>query len=220
MQAESFALDKKIEDYSELSTNTLITCNNGVFGTRDIPQDRVSSKRKAISVFVSYCWENEGYKEKVISFINFLREIGFAADMDIKFMQEESSADFNRLMHKGIMKYDKVVVLLSDNYKSKAESFDGGVGKEYRFILNDIEKQPTKYILASFFELNKKVMEKICPVEFSGREIVDLPKDERNNFEKLFGKLTESQKYVFSDVASETPIIQQKKIEISVIKFY
>lgn len=202
---------KVVSEGSEFITTQIDSYRKQVSLKKDVKMD--TSKRKAISVFVSYCWENEVYKEKVISFINFLREKGFAADMDVKFMQEESSVDFNRIMHKGIMKYDKVVVLLSENYKSKAESFDGGVGKEYRFILNDIEKQPTKYILASFFELNKEVIEKISPIEFSGREIVDLPKDERDNFENLFGKLTESQKYVFSDVASETPIIQQKKID-------
>jgi len=176
------------------------------------------SKKKAITVFVSYCWENEEYKGKVISFINFLREKGFAADMDIKFMQEESSVDFNRLMHKGIMKYDKVIVLLSENYKRKADDFEGGVGKEYRFILNDIEKNANKYILASFFKLTKEIIENISPIEFSGREIVDLPKDETEGFENLFGKLTESEKYVFSDVASETPIIEQKKIEKFTLK--
>lgn len=176
------------------------------------------SKKKTISVFVSYCWENEAYKEKVISFINYLRETGFGADMDIKFMQEESSVDFNRIMHKGIMKYDKVIILLSENYKIKAEDFDGGVGKEYRYILNDIEKNVNKYILASFFKLTKEIIENITPIDFLGREIVDLPKDETEGFENLFGKLTESEKYVFSDVASETPIIEKKKIDKFTLK--
>ena len=80
------------------------------------------------------------FKEKVISFVEFLRNNGFEADMDIKLMQEETAIDFNRLMHKGILKYDKVLIVLSDNYKTKAEAFEGGVGKEYRFIINDIEK--------------------------------------------------------------------------------
>lgn len=207
---------KIISEENEFVTKPIDSYRKQVSLKKDVKMDK--SKRKAISVFVSYCWESESYKEKVISFINFLREKGFAADMDIKFMQEESSVDFNRIMYKGIMKYDKVIVLLSENYKIKAEAFDGGVGKEYRFILNDIEKQPTKYILASFFELTKEIIEKITPIEFSGREIVDLPKDESDNFENLFGKLTESQKYVFSEVASETPIIAQRKIDKFTLK--
>lgn len=207
---------KIISEENDFITKSIDTYRKQVTLKADVKMNK--SKKKAITVFVSYCWESEKYKEKVISFINFLREKGFAADMDIKFMQEESSIDFNRLMHKGIMKYDKVIVLLSENYKRKAEDFDGGVGKEYRFILTDIEKNANKYILASFFNLTREVNDNIAPIEFSGREIIDLPKDETEGFEKLFGKLTESEKYVFSDVASETPIVEQKKIEKFTLK--
>lgn len=207
---------KIISEEHEFDTKLIDTYRKQVTLKADVKMNK--SKKKAITVFVSYCWESEEYKEKVISFINFLREKGFAADMDIKFIQEEASVDFNRLMHKGIIKYDKVIVLLSENYKRKAEEFEGGVGKEYRFIINDIEKNANKYILASFFKLTKEIIKNIAPIEFSGREIVDLPKDETEGFEKLFGKLTESEKYVFSDVASETPIIEQKKIEKFTLK--
>ncbi len=207
---------KVISEESEFQTTPIDTYRKKVSLKKDVKMDK--NKRKTTSVFVSYCWESEKYKEQVISFINFLRENGFAADMDIKFMQEESSVDFNRIMHKGIMKYDKVIVLLSKNYKVKAETFEGGVGKEYRFILNDIEKNPNKYILASFLELTKKSIDKIAPIEFAGREIVDLSKDENDDFENLFGKLTESQKYVFSEIAFETPIVEQKKIKKFTLK--
>lgn len=207
---------KVISEENEFVTKKIDTYRKQVSLNKNVNMDK--TKRKAISVFVSYCWESESYKEKVISFINFLREKGFSADMDVKFMQEGSSVDFNRLMHKGIMKYDKVIVLLSEKYKFKAENFDGGVGKEYRFILNDIDKNPKKYILASFFNLTSEIVDKISPIEFSGREIVDLVKDENSDFENLFGKLTESQKYVFSDVASETPIVVKKKIDKFTLK--
>ncbi len=175
-------------------------------------------KNKSTSVFVSYSWNGENYKEKVIAFVNFLREKGFEADMDIKLMQEETAIDFNRLMHKGILEYDKVIILLSENYKTKSEKFEGGVGKEYRFIINDIEKNPKKYILSSFEEVNSGSIGKMCPIDFLGREILDLIKDENENFERLFAKLTESKKYLFSDVASETPIIEKKKIEKFTLK--
>ncbi|HSH67446.1 MAG TPA: SEFIR domain-containing protein [Bacteroidia bacterium] len=207
---------KVVSEENEFVTKQIDTYRKQVSLKKDVKMNK--TKRKSISVFVSYCWESETYKEKVISFINFLREKGFAADMDVKFMQEESAIDFNRLMHKGIMKYDKVIVLLSESYKRKAEEFDGGVGKEYRFILNDIDKNPNKYILAAFSGLSKEIIGKISPIEFIGREIVDLPKDEGVYFETLFGKLTQSQKYVFSEVAAETPITEQKKIDKFTLK--
>jgi SEFIR domain len=176
------------------------------------------AQRKSTSVFVSYCWESATYKEKVISFVNFLRQNGFVADMDIKFIQEETAVDFNLLMHKGILNYDKIIILLSENYKKKAESFDGGVGKEYKFILSDIPKNPNKYIFASFESITMESIDRITPVEFKGREIVDLVNDENKKFEKLFSKLTDFEKYIFSDVASETPILEKKKIEAFTLK--
>lgn len=174
--------------------------------------DNSEASTKSTSVFVSYSWDGEDYKEKVISFVEFLRNSGFEADMDIKLMQNESAVDFNRLMHKGILKYDKVLVILSQNYKTKAEAFEGGVGKEYRFISSDIEKNPKKYVLTSFISITNEIISEIVPMEFKGREIVDLVKDEGNNFEALFSKLTDTKIYKFSDVAKNTPLIESKRI--------
>ncbi|WP_052123478.1 TIR domain-containing protein [Flavobacterium beibuense] len=173
---------------------------------------------KPISVFISYSWENEEHKAKTISFIDFLRKKGFEADLDIKLMQEETSIDFNRLMHSGILKYDKIIVILSSGYKRKAENFEGGVGKEYKYILSNIDNQPKKYILASFETINIELINKITPIGFSGREIVDLVKDEKNNFQTLFSKLTNTGVYKFSDVASNTPSIETNKIEPFTLK--
>lgn len=168
---------------------------------------------KTTSVFISYCWENEQYQEKVISFVDFLRQKGFNADLDISMMQEQTSTDFNRLMHKGIKSYDKVIVILSEQYKKKAESFEGGVGKEYRYIQNTIDKEPRKFVFASFIPLTANVIEKITPLDFQGRELVDLKKDEKNSFQYLFSKLTDINQYNFSTVASNTPLVETKKIK-------
>ncbi|PXX98809.1 hypothetical protein DF185_15645 [Marinifilum breve] len=173
---------------------------------------------KSTSVFISYSWDNEIYKEKVISFADFLRKKGFIADLDIKLMQEESAKDFNKLMHEGILKYDKVIVLLSDVYKQKAENFEGGVGKEYSYIIKDIVKNENKYVLASFENINTESISRIAPIEFSSRHIVDLQKDENSSFKVLFSKLTDSKEYIFSDVASETPVIDPKEIKPFTLK--
>jgi hypothetical protein len=132
--------------------------------------------------------------------------------MDIKLMQDETAIDFNRLMHKGILNYDKVLVVLSPNYKTKAEAFEGGVGKEYRFISSDIDKNPKKYVFTSFEPITNGVIDTIVPIEFKGREIVDLHKDESNNFEALFAKLTDTKVYKFSDIAKNTPLVESKRI--------
>ncbi|WP_299903333.1 SEFIR domain-containing protein [uncultured Aquimarina sp.] len=174
--------------------------------------DNSESSTKSTSVFVSYSWDGKDHKEKVISFVEFLRTKGFEADMDIKLMQDETAVDFNRLMHKGILKYDKVLVILSPNYKTKAEAFEGGVGKEYRFICSNIDKNPKKYVFTSFEPITNDTINEIVPIEFKGREIVDLVKDETNKFEALFSKLTDTKVYKFSDVAKNTPLVESKRI--------
>jgi len=175
-------------------------------------RDTFENSTKSTSVFISYSWDGSDYKEKVISFVEYLRNNGFEADLDIKLMQDETAIDFNRLMHKGILKYDKVLIILSENYKRKAEAFEGGVGKEYRFISNDIEKNPKKYVFTTFKSITSEIINEIVPMEFKGREIVDLVKDEANNFETLFSKLTDTKLYKFSEVAKNTPVIESKRI--------
>ncbi len=86
----------------------------------------IKKNQTVTSVFVSYSWDTIDFQDKVISFVNFLRQNGFNADIDKRIMQDESAIDFNKLMHKGIRNYDKVIVILSSNYKKKAEAFEGG----------------------------------------------------------------------------------------------
>ncbi|MET1260043.1 TIR domain-containing protein [Flagellimonas sp. DF-77] len=197
---------------------TIETKSNKKIVTMKLSKESEEQPTKATSVFVSYSWESEEYKEKVISFTNFLRQKGFMADMDVKLMQEESATDFNQLMHEGILKRDKVIVLLSETYKKKAENFEGGVGKEYSYIIKDIKKNPSKYIFASFEDVNTALIEKIAPIEFSSRHIVSLKKDENKNFMELISKLTDAKQYVFSDVASSTPITEQREIKPFTLK--
>jgi hypothetical protein len=169
--------------------------------------------RTDTSVFVSYSWESHAHQEKVISFVDFLRKTGFNADLDISMMQNETSVDFNKLMHAGIRKYDKVIIILSSSYKAKAEAFEGGVGKEYRYILNNMDKEKKKFILTSFLPITDENRRLIVPMGFDGKELVDLIKDEVNQFQYLFSKLTDSKQYNFSEVASGTPLVQKKEIK-------
>ncbi|MBA4240989.1 MAG: hypothetical protein C0448_09695 [Sphingobacteriaceae bacterium] len=207
---------KVISENPEFETK-LVTKNKKIVSHKSVKNPKVNPT-KSTSVFVSYSWEGEQHKNKVISFVDFLRKKGFEADMDVKYMQEETALDFNRLMHIGILKYDKVIVILSESFKSKAENFEGGVGKEYKFITGDIENNPKKYILTSFTKINKAIINKIVPADLKGREIVDLTQDETDNFATLFSKLANEGQYKFSEVAKNTPLVEEKKIEPFTLK--
>lgn len=106
------------------------------------------------SVAISYAWIDEAYKERVIGFVNYLRENGYDAVMDELLKQRETAIDFNEMMAKMIPNAQKVIVFLSPKYKERADGFVGGVGLEYRILLNEISRVPDKYIFVTFEKLS------------------------------------------------------------------
>jgi len=156
-------------------------------------------------VMVTYSWDNEEHQQKVLSLTQYLRQEGFAADVDIKLSQEESAIDFTKMMHR-TLQYGKVIVILSKGYKEKKEEFKGGVGFEYKLILDDIEKNPKKYILISL----EPMSDEIIPFGFRGREIVDMTK--AGSHEKLNFKLLDVPRYAFARVKDTKPKLTSKSI--------
>jgi hypothetical protein len=152
-----------------------------------------------ISVFVSYSWDSKGHEKDVFNFVNYLRINGFNAEMDKGLSQRETSTNFLKMMYKAMHNYPKVIVVLSNGYKEKADSFTGGVGTEYELMINDINDNPNKYILASFFGRE----DTIIPAGLKGRDIVDLSDEEEKI--RLFEKLMGHERYVFAEVAKKKP---------------
>ena len=106
------------------------------------------------AVAISYAQENPKYIEKVMGFVDLLRrEYGYNAVMDQMLKQEQTAIDFNEMMSKLIADSEKVIVVLSHTYKKKADAFESGVGKEYRIILDQIDKKSKKYIFITFSSL-------------------------------------------------------------------
>lgn len=174
----------------------------------------VENDTKQKKVFVSYAWEDEEHNAKIISFVEFLRINGFDASMDKKDSQEESSVNFNKLMINGIQNSDKVIIVLSEKYKTKADKFEGGVWQELSMIIEDIKTKTNKYIFVYFGNKNRK---EITPTSISGIEILDLKKDQdENEFNNLFAKIKEENIIEFSEVCEKE--IEIKKIEIKPFK--
>lgn len=158
-------------------------------------------------VFVTYAWGTDRHNNKVLSLCDLLRQKGFHASIDKKMSQEENSINFVEMMHKAIVQYSKVIIVLSERYKNKAEGFKGGVGEEYRLILSDINKNRNKYILVSF----EGISDNIVPLGFRDREILDLSVKAKMN--TLFAKLQDLASINFSDVSPNKPIIEPDTID-------
>ncbi len=159
-----------------------------------------------MEVFVTYSWDSEAHKTKVLSFTNFLRDNGFYADIDRKRSQEKTSTDFTKMMHQGITDYQKVIIVLSEGYKNKANAFEGGVGSEYQMIIKDIEDSPQKYILVCFDEISSNIF----PTALKDREVINVSKPE--NHKILFAKLLNQELIKFASVADNKPKIEAKEI--------
>ncbi|TCD03224.1 SEFIR domain-containing protein [Pedobacter psychroterrae] len=152
-------------------------------------------------VFISYSWDSKDHEDKVFDFSNYLRDNGFEADIDKKLDQQQTAINFVKMMHIAMNNYPKVIVVLSEGYKERADGFKGGVGTEYELMINDINDNPNKYILASFSGRANEII----PAGFKGRDIVDLSDPEEMT--RLFEKLMGHERYVFAEVAKTKPVL-------------
>ena len=152
---------------------------------------------KPISVFVSYAYDSKAHKQKVESFVNMLRQMGFDAEMDS--LLKARYPDLDQLMTYGLSR-DKVIVVLSPEYKRKADNFEGGVWKEFKMVADDLEKNPKKYIFVSFDPYTNALKEKISPSRIGNRWVVDLDKGRSDHYNELISFIKEEKEYPFSDV--------------------
>lgn len=90
-------------------------------------------------IFISHAWVDGKPDEEVLQLVAKLRECGFEAKCDVMFTGDRTSIHFKQMMAENMQKAGKIIVVLSEAYKIKADSFDGGVGVEYKYILEDID---------------------------------------------------------------------------------
>ncbi|MBQ9438299.1 MAG: toll/interleukin-1 receptor domain-containing protein [Lachnospiraceae bacterium] len=131
-------------------------------------------------IFISYAWKGipSGMGNgPVLRLAAKLKELGYDANLDILEMQKAPSLSFSRMMAENLQKAEKVIILLSEEYKKKAEAFQGGVGTEYEFILSDMRDNESKYILGSFEPPEKEVRERIVPGFWKGKMVYHIPEN-------------------------------------------
>ncbi|PUZ27277.1 SEFIR domain-containing protein [Chitinophaga costaii] len=163
----------------------------------DVPSDLV---------FVTYSWEEQEHNEKVLSLTNNLLESGENATMDKKEMQDETALELKTMMLRSIQNASKVIVVLSQGYKKKAESEKGGVFFEYRAILSEIDKFPNKYILVSF----EPFSDDLLPLGFANRTVLHIKDDA--SYISLLHKLQDVQEIKFAAVAPTKPLLTARAI--------
>lgn len=163
-----------------------------------------------ISIFISYAYDNEEHKERVESFTEMLLQMGFDAKMDA--MLKAEYPDIDQMMTYGL-KCDKIIIVLSPQYKKKADNSTGGVWKEFKMIADDLEKNPKKYIFVSFDLYSEELKKKISPMRIGNRWVVDLERGRKDNFNELIAFIKEEREYPFSKVNSISASVTPKTIK-------
>ncbi|MVM37244.1 hypothetical protein GO730_05715 [Spirosoma sp. HMF3257] len=175
------------------------------------------------AIFVTYAWDNQEHQDKVFHFVNFLRDPkGYDARMDKLVSQQETAISFQKMMHRAMTDYNKVIIVLSPKYKQRAHAFEGGVGTEYSMIINDIDTYPNKYILVSFSGRGDDVV----PLSFASRDIIDLSNfGNEREWNRLIAKLNDTDLFDFVKVAEvraeaikQTPVLAPKSPEVVIKK--
>ncbi len=151
-----------------------------------------------MKIFVSYSWINEKPDNNVLQLVAKLRSNGYNAICDVMLIQQETAIHFTEMMAEQLQTSDKVIVVLSKKYKERADSFVGGVGSEYRYIIEDIKKKKQKYILVTF----DKDRSAVTPDFLNGREILVLNINDVLQ-DALFHKLNNTGPYEFPPVNSQ-----------------
>lgn len=164
---------------------------------------------KPISIFVSYAYDSKDHARKVESFVELLRNMGFDAKMDV--MLRDDYPNLDQLMTYGLQS-DKIIVVLSPEYKRKADNSIGGVWKEFIMIANDLENNPKKYIFVSFDSFNEALKQKVSPTRIGNRWIVDLDKGRQDGYNELISFIKEEKEYPFSKVNPNTVSTKPKTI--------
>lgn len=159
-------------------------------------------------IFVSHAWNKGQPEDKVLQLVDFLRKNGYEAECDVLYQQQKTAINFTEMMAHALRKAEKTIIVLSENYKLRADDFQGGVGTEYRYIIDDFSVNENRYILVSFNGRRPQII----PDFLRGRDIVDLIQDEKNEYRELFSKLAGAPKIEFSPVSATKTVPPVKKI--------
>jgi hypothetical protein len=100
-----------------------------------------------INVFISYSWDDSEHQKWVITLADLIEDKGGNAIVDRNNLKY--GGHIKSFMWSSIIDSDIVLIILTPNYKRKADAYEGGAGYEYNIINDDlfkIIKKNEKYI--------------------------------------------------------------------------
>ena len=86
-----------------------------------------------MTVFISYSWDNEKHKSFVRRMATDLR-VEYGINVLLDQFELNAGKNLTQFLDNSINIADKVLMILTPNYKLKAEKRNGGVGYEYSIV--------------------------------------------------------------------------------------
>lgn len=155
-------------------------------------------KRK--KVFISYSWDGTDHQDWVLKLAKDLIE-KFGIDVILDQFELSAGKDLTHFMENSIMIADKVLIILTPNYKTKAENRERGVGYETSMISKEIFESPISKV-------------KFIPVLRSGNQNQSSPKFLSS---KLYHPMFDDAHYInkvyeLSRIIYEKPLVEKPKL--------
>jgi len=201
-----FPLDKARQACKNCSANEKAVVDDII----KIFDDKGSIVMEKPSIFVSYAWENEDHKLKVESFTDMLRKKGFDAVMDSTLKLKYP--DLDQMMSIGLAR-DKIIIVLSENYKKKADNHEGGVWVEFKMIADELENNHQKFIFVCFEPFSSDLKKKISPRRIGNRYILDLNRGKNDDYNELVAFITNESEIDFSSVKTIQQTVNKRTIQ-------
>lgn len=88
---------------------------------------------RVLKIFISYSWDNNAHKQWVLQLANYLIEKG-GCDVTLDQYDLSTGGNMTHFMERSVEEADKVLLIMTPNYKVKADGRQGGVGMEYSMI--------------------------------------------------------------------------------------
>lgn len=152
-------------------------------------------------IFISYTHTDETTDNHILKFVNSLRTAGYAAVCDTILQERETSADFLKMMQRQLISARKVIVVLSRQYKEKADNTKGGTWTEFRYVSAHIDEEPNKYILITLDTNHKPDYSDVLPEAFYMRNVIDVELDNLLSSE-LINELADKPRHNVAPISS------------------
>lgn len=144
------------------------------------------NSQEAPKVFISYSWDNEEHEKWILELATKLRENGVDAILD-KWDLGPLGKPLPNFMETSISKSQRVICVMTPNYKKKTDNLAGGVGYEYSIISGEIFTDDIN--TSKFIPLFRNGTDAdAIPTILKGRKYVDM-RDDSKFEDKFFHEL-------------------------------